>query len=82
MITWTAAGTVGQCSHNLDQSRKALVELLSQSKLLMDAELAIDESGRRKFTGHTFRGQGAQSLAAMGLELSKTSSWPNGPHRS
>ena len=30
-----------------------------------------DESGRRKFTGHTFRVQGAQFLAAMGLELFK-----------
>ena len=39
-----------------------------------------DESGRPKFTGHTFRMQGAQFLAAMGLELSKTSSWPDGPH--
>ena len=41
-----------------------------------------DESGRRKLTGHTFRVQGAQFLDAMGLELSKTSSWSDGPHRS
>ena len=40
-ITLTAAGTACPCGRNHDQSRKALVELLSQSKLLTDAELAI-----------------------------------------
>ena len=44
-----AAGTACPCGRNHDQSRKALAELLSQSKLLMDAELAIDESGRRSY---------------------------------
>ena len=41
-ITLIAAGTACPCGRNHDQSRKALVELLSQSKLLMDAELAIE----------------------------------------
>ena len=41
-ITLIAAGTACPCGRNHDQSRKALVELLSQSKLLMYAELAIE----------------------------------------
>ena len=30
-----------------------------------------DQAGQRRFTGHTFRVQGAQFLASMGLELFK-----------
>ena len=56
----------------------AAVELIATAL----GDTVRDESGRRKFTGHTFRVQGAQFLAATGLELSKTSSWPDGPHRS
>ena len=41
-ITLIAAGTACPCGRNHDQSRKALVELLNQSKLRKDAELEIE----------------------------------------
>ena len=69
----TASGNAANEDHVV-----ALVEQMANAL----GDTVRDESGRRKFTGHTFRGQGAQPLAAMGLELFKIRSWPDWPHRS